>query len=161
MKTLWVLFLILVVGVILLAECGPAATATPVPPVATQIPPTNRPVQPTPTLTPLPVTATPLLPTVTQIPPTDTPQPLPASTPQPPPSPTQPLGGLIVFYSERGGDAEIYVMNSDGSDQRPLTNNNADDFSPSWSPDGTGSARIVFESDRDDPRPRACFPNCN
>ncbi|HSB66931.1 MAG TPA: hypothetical protein VLD65_10150 [Anaerolineales bacterium] len=71
---------------------------------------------------------------------------------------TQPEQGLIVFYSERDGDAEIYLMNVDGSDQRPLTDNAADDFSPSWSPDGR---RIIFESDRDDPHQRACFPNCN
>jgi Tol biopolymer transport system component len=64
----------------------------------------------------------------------------------------------IVFYSERDGDAEIYLMNPDGSHQRPITDNNADDFSPVWSPD---HSQIVFESDRDDTQPRTCFPNCN
>lgn len=92
------------------------------------------------------------------IPPTNTPRPTPTPTPRPSPTPEQAMTGLIVFYSERDGDAEIYTMNPDGSDQRPLTENTADDYSPSWSPDGR---RIVFESDRDDPRPRTCFPNCN
>jgi hypothetical protein len=50
---------------------------------------------------------------------------------------------LIVFYSERDGDAEIYTMNPDGSNQRPLTDTDADDYSPSWSPD---SRWIVFAS---------------
>jgi len=78
----------------------------------------------------------------------------------PTPQPGLPINrsGLIVFYSERDGDAEIYLMNPDGSDQRPLTDNNFDDMGPTWSPDGM---QIVFESDRDDPHPRSCFPNCN
>jgi Tol biopolymer transport system component len=87
---------------------------------------------------------------------------LPTNTPQFAPIPTeipaQFLSGLIVFYSERDGDAEIYTMNLDGSNQRPLTDNTSDDLSPSSSPDGRW---IVFESDRDDPHPRTCFPNCN
>ena len=107
--------------------------------------------KPSMTTTPVPATATTLLPTVTQIPLTNIPQPLLSPTYQPSPTPAQTSEGLIVFYSERDGDAEIFVMNSDGSDQRPLTDNNTDDFSPSWSPDGT---LIVFESDRDDPHPQ-------
>ena len=54
----------------------------------------------------------------------------------------------IVFTSGRNplGKRDIYVMNPDGSDQRNLTPNFADDFDPVWSP--TGEA-ILFVSDRD------------
>ena len=53
----------------------------------------------------------------------------------------------IVFYSERDGNQEIYVMNAaDGSNQTRLTSVNANDSDPSWSPDRT---KIAFESDRD------------
>ena len=38
--------------------------------------------------------------------------------------------------------AEIYVMNSDGSNESNLTNNPASDYNAKWSPDGS---KIVFE----------------
>ena len=52
----------------------------------------------------------------------------------------------IAFSSERDGNPEIYVMDADGGNQRRLTNNRHDDWSPSWSPDGK---RIALVSDRD------------
>jgi len=58
-----------------------------------------------------------------------------------------PNGSKIVFQSTRNGQAEIYVMNPDGSGQTRLTNNPAADTAPSWSPDGT---KILFTSLRDD-----------
>jgi Tol biopolymer transport system component len=51
-----------------------------------------------------------------------------------------------VFTSNRDGNAEIYVMNADGSGQTRLTDHPARDVGPAWSPAG---ARIAFETNRD------------
>lgn len=60
-----------------------------------------------------------------------------------------PDGSKIAFVSGRGGtNANIYVMNADGTGAVRLTNNSSYDYSPSWSPDG---GRIIFDSDRNDP----------
>jgi Tol biopolymer transport system component len=55
-------------------------------------------------------------------------------------------GRRIAFMSTRNGNAEVYVMNADGTGQRRLTNNSEFDSLPAWSPDGT---KIVFQSQRD------------
>src|SRR5215204_3542268 len=57
-----------------------------------------------------------------------------------------PDGRRIAFYSERDGNAEIYVMNADGTGVTRLTNTRADEGYPAWSPDGR---TISFDSDRD------------
>jgi TolB protein len=57
-----------------------------------------------------------------------------------------PTTAKIAFASNRSGNWEIYVMNPDGSQQERLTQNNARDFSPVWSPDGE---QILFVSNRD------------
>ena len=53
--------------------------------------------------------------------------------------------GQIVFESSRDGDNEIFAMNSDGTIERQLTHNKANDVFPAWSPDGS---TITFSSDR-------------
>ncbi len=57
-----------------------------------------------------------------------------------------PDGSRIVFWSNRDGTKQIYVIDADGSNVKRLTNNFADDVNPSWSPDGR---RILFDSERD------------
>ena len=52
----------------------------------------------------------------------------------------------IAFVSDRDGNSEIYVMDADGGNPQRLTNNDFDDWYPSWSPD---EKRIAFVSDRD------------
>lgn len=65
--------------------------------------------------------------------------------------------GMIAFYSHRDGNIEIYIMIPDGSNQRRLTFNESDEYSPVWSPDGS---QIAFISDRDDANSGACVHSC-
>lgn len=48
-----------------------------------------------------------------------------------------PDGSRILYVSDAGCDAEIWVMNSNGSGQTAVTANSTNDEDPSWSPDGT------------------------
>ena len=57
-----------------------------------------------------------------------------------------PDGRTLAFVSRRDGNAEIYVMNADGSEQLNLTRQPASDSHPSWSPDGR---KLAFVSRRD------------
>ena len=52
----------------------------------------------------------------------------------------------LLFSSNRVGNWEIYMMNSDGSNPVNLTNHPADDRGPTWSP---SRKRIAFVSNRD------------
>jgi Tol biopolymer transport system component len=61
-----------------------------------------------------------------------------------------PDGTMIAFASQRsassgstGGDFEIYLMNVNGTVLGRLTSNRVDEFSPSWSPDGSKIAVIT------------------
>ena len=54
--------------------------------------------------------------------------------------------GRIGFISDRDGDPEIYVMNSDGSGVTQLTHNEAHEKTAIWSPDGHS---IAFTSHLD------------
>jgi serine/threonine protein kinase len=69
--------------------------------------------------------------------PTASPSPLPTATSLPSPTSTPPGGtGIIAFASSRDGVPQIYLMNADGSNIRPLTNEQDGACQPDWSPDG-------------------------
>ena len=56
-----------------------------------------------------------------------------------------PDGKKIAFASERTGNPDIWVMDSDGGNLRQLTTHTALDAAPAWSPDGK---KIAFDSER-------------
>jgi Tol biopolymer transport system component len=81
--------------------------------------------------------------------PTDTPIPtqIPSNTPRPTstPAPTSNVG-QIVFNERSVGPANIYRINTDGTNLQQLTNTTSyADYAPSWSSDGN---QIGFYSDR-------------
>ncbi len=89
------------------APLPPAATFTPtLSPTPSPLPPTATPPSPTPTPTP----TTPIFPTAT---PTPTNTPTTAEL-------LDALKGKILFKTDRAGRVEIYQMNPDGSEQKPL-----------------------------------------
>jgi serine/threonine protein kinase len=75
------------------------------------------------------------MPTVT-LPPTQTPSPVPTV------APTTPPVDRIAFASNHEGNYEIYALDADGSNRQRLTNTQAEEWHPDWSPDG---GRILFQ----------------
>ena len=53
------------------------------------------------------------------------------------------IPGEILFMSDRDGDWELYTVNGDGTGLNQITNNEVDDWSGVYSPDGT---KIAFDA---------------
>ena len=120
-------------ALLLLTACGSGDSAPPTPTPTASPTPTPTP-SPTPTPTPTP---TPVPPTPTQVPPTPTPTPFPT---------VAPVYNKIVFGCIRENrtpdmpshvsHSEICMMDSDGSNQVKLMNNEVVENRPEFSPDG-------------------------
>ena len=69
-----------------------------------------------------------------------------------------PDGKQIAFVSDRDKNANIYLMDTDGSNLRQLTNDLAFDNYPVFSPDGT---QIAFQSNREEEHVEVYLKNVN
>jgi Tol biopolymer transport system component/DNA-binding winged helix-turn-helix (wHTH) protein len=69
-----------------------------------------------------------------------------------------PDGNQIVFVSDRDKNANIYVMQIDGSNLRRLTDDQYFDNYPVFSPDGT---EVAFQSNREDEHVEVYLKNLN
>ena len=69
-----------------------------------------------------------------------------------------PDGKQIVFVCDRDKNANIYVMQTDGSNLRRLTDDPYFDNFPVFSPDGT---QVAFQSNREDERTEVYLKNVN
>lgn len=81
-----------------------------------------------------------------------TPEPIltPSLTPTATPTFFGGSSGQIAFSSDRTGNMQVWLMNADGSQQRPLTNLPDGACKPSWSPDGQKIAFISPCKERKD-----------
>lgn len=50
----------------------------------------------------------------------------------------------IAFWSDRNGFKEVYLMEYDGTDQRPVTAHQSISMSPAWSPASDGLSYVTF-----------------
>ena len=64
----------------------------------------------------------------------------------------------IVFTSIRAGNSDIYIMNTDGTEEVRLTQDLSEDSDPKWAPTGD---QILFVSDREDSVPDLFLMNAD
>ena len=75
-----------------------------------------------------------------------------------------PSQARIAFISERDGNAELYVINADGSGLKRLTETEGGESFPSWSPDGeqlayVGESAAFYVTSADGSGPKKVLDN--